>query len=258
MLSTRSVPVRPVLFALLALAVVATGCGKQGGDAPPPAASNPGSAPAGQASPPPAMPPSGDPGQMMAGPPAALPEGHPPVDAMGGAPGAMPTPQLAPPAPGTGTGHAGLSWSAPGGWESQVPSSAMRRAQYRVPGPGGDGECVVFYFGPGEGGDPKSNALRWASQFQPAGGMSPEQALKMGELKVGEIPVMTVEVAGTYMGGGAMMGGPSAPKSDYMLLGAVAEGPDANWFFKFTGPAKTVEAQRAAFGELLKSLKKGA
>jgi hypothetical protein len=38
----------------------------------------------------------------------------------------------------------------------------------------------------------------------------------------------------------------------------VAEGPDANWFFKFTGPAKTVEAQRAAFGELLKSLKKGA
>jgi hypothetical protein len=134
----------------------------------------------------------------------------------------------------------------------------MRRAQYRVPGPGGDGECVVFYFGPGEGGDPKSNALRWASQFQPAGGLSPEQALKTGEMRVGAIPVMTVEVAGTYMGGGAMMGGPSEPRPDYMLLGAVAEGPDANWFFKFTGPAKTIESNRAAFGELLKSLRTGA
>jgi hypothetical protein len=256
MRSTRSVLFRPALALLLALVLVALGCGKQGGEAPPPATANP-AAPAGQPSHPPATPPAGAGGQMMGGPPAALPDGHPPLDAMGGAAGAM-TPQLAPPAPGTGTGHAGLSWNAPSGWESQVPSSAMRRAQYRVPGPGGDGECVVFYFGPGEGGDPKANALRWASQFQPAGGVSPEQALKTGELKVGDIPVMTVEVAGTYIGGGAMMGGPSQPRPDYMLLGAVAEGPDANWFFKFTGPAKTVETQRAAFGELLKSLKKGA
>jgi hypothetical protein len=258
MRSTRSVLFRPALVALLAVALVALGCGKQGGDAPPPASPNPASAPAGQPAHPPATPPAGAAGQMMGGPPAALPDGHPPLDATGGAPGGMAAPQLAPPAPGTGTGASGLSWTAPGTWESQVPSSAMRRAQYRVPGPGGDGECVVFYFGPGEGGDPKSNALRWASQFQPAGGLSPEQALKMGDLKVGEIPVMTVEVAGTYLGGGAMMGGPAEPKPDYMLLGAVAEGPDANWFFKFTGPAKTVEAQRAAFGTLLKSLKKGA
>ena len=257
MRSTRSVPVRLTLVALLALTLGALGCGKQGGEAPPPATPSPAPA-AGHPTPPAGMPPAGE-GQMMGGPPAALPEGHPPLDAMGGAAaGAMGAPQLAPPAPGTGTGNAGLSWTAPGGWESQVPSSAMRRAQYRVPGPGGDGECVVFYFGPGEGGDPKSNALRWASQFQPAGGLSPEQALKTGELKVGDIPVMTVEVAGTYMGGGAMMGGPSEPKPDYMLLGAVAEGPDANWFFKFTGPAKTIESNRAAFGELLKSLKKGA
>jgi hypothetical protein len=258
MRSTRFVPVRLTLVALLALALVALGCGKQGGGAPPPESPNPASAPVGQPSHPPATPPAGGEGQMMGGPPAALPEGHPPLDAMGGAPGAMTAPQLAPPAPGTGTGSAGLAWTAPNGWESQVPSSAMRRAQYRVPGPGGDGECVVFYFGPGEGGDPKSNALRWASQFQPAGGLSPEQALKTGDLKVGDIPIMTVEVAGTYLGGGAMMGGPSEPRPDYMLLGAVAEGPDANWFFKFTGPAKTVEAQRAAFGELVKSLRKGA
>jgi len=194
----------------------------------------------------------------MTGPPASLPEGHPPVDPSGGAGAVMMAPQLAPPAPGTGTGNTGLSWSAPSSWESQVPSSAMRRAQYRVPGPGGDGECVVYYFGPGEGGDPRSNALRWASQFQPAAGKTPEQALKTAEITVAGMPVMTVEMTGTYLGGGAMMGGPSQPKPDYMLLGAVAEGPDANWFFKFTGPAETVEAHRAGFQELINSLKKGA
>ena len=30
---------------------------------------------------------------------------------------------------------------------TRTPSSSMRRAQYRVPGAGGDAECVVFYFG---------------------------------------------------------------------------------------------------------------
>ena len=48
----------------------------------------------------------------------------------------------------------------------------MRHAQYRVPGGNGDGECIVFYFGPGEGGDPMSNARRWAGQFdQPDGSL---------------------------------------------------------------------------------------
>ena len=51
---------------------------------------------------------------------------------------------------------------------------------------------------------------------------------------------------------------PSEPKPGYKLLGAVAEGADANWFFKFTGPEKTVEANRAAFEGMLKSLKRGA
>jgi hypothetical protein len=41
------------------------------------------------------------------------------------------------------------------------------------------------------------------------------------------------------------------------LLGAVAPGPDANWFFKLTGPDKTVTAQRDAFIGMVKSLKPG-
>jgi hypothetical protein len=51
---------------------------------------------------------------------------------------------------------------------------------------------------------------------------------------------------------------PSTPKPGYRLLGAVAPGPDANWYFKFTGPDATVNAQRAAFESMVKSLKHGA
>jgi hypothetical protein len=131
----------------------------------------------------------------------------------------------------------------------------MRRSQYRVPGPGGDGECVVFYFGAGEGGDPQANAERWAGQFTVDGG-KPAQ-LKTSSLTAGGVKVMVVETSGTYHGG-PTMGAAAAPgaRSGYMLLGAIAEGPDANWFFKFTGPEATLRAQRAAFDAMLRSLKK--
>ena len=89
--------------------------------------------------------------------PAALPPGHPPIDGSAGV-------IAAPPLGGTTTGGQ-LVWTVPDSWTSEPPANAMRRAQYRVPGPGGDAELVVFYFGPGEGGDPRANAERWAGQF---------------------------------------------------------------------------------------------
>jgi hypothetical protein len=132
----------------------------------------------------------------------------------------------------------------------------MRRAQYRIPGPGGPAECAVFYFGPGQGGDAKSNAARWASQFHGADGGPAGDAVKTREIKVGDIPVVLVEVTGTYAGG--MGSGPSGPeRPNYMLLGAIAQGPDANWFFRATGPRATLETQRAAFDGLIRSLKRG-
>jgi hypothetical protein len=132
----------------------------------------------------------------------------------------------------------------------------MRRAQYRAPGAAGAAECVVFYFGPGEGGDAKSNAERWASQFRPADGRSSEAAMKTSSLAVGNIKVLLVEVTGTYAGGMAMGGAAPTEQPNYMLLGAIAEGPDANWFFKLTGPEATVRAQRAAFEQMIRSLRK--
>ena len=153
------------------------------------------------------------------------------------------------------SGDAALAWTLPAGWIDEPPSSQMRRAQYKVPGPDGDGECAVFYFGPGQGGDVKSNAERWADQFTLADGSPARNAMTTSELSVNGMTVVLVEVAGTYNGGMTMTAAPATPKPGYRLLGAVAPGPDANWFFKLTGPEKTITAQRDAFIGMMRSLK---
>ena len=182
--------------------------------------------------------------------PRPLPPGHPPTGESGGHGAAT-----APP-PGSGVDSQGLHWKTPAGWTEEAPSSSMRRAQYKIPGPGGPAECAVFYFGPGQGGDAKANAARWASQFHRADGGPAGDAVKTREIKVGDISVVLVEVTGTYVGG--MGSGPSGPeRPNYMLLGAIAQGPDANWFFRATGPRATLEPQRAAFDALIRSLKHG-
>lgn len=184
---------------------------------------------------------------------ADLPPGHPPIGTAGPSSVAIP-----PPPAGSGTGSSGLAWTTPKSWVEEQPDSAMRRAQYKVPGTGGDAECVVFYFGPGQGGEPMANAKRWAGQFKNPDGSSAEGSMTTSTSKVGELTVLMVEVRGTYNGGMTMTAAPATPKPGYMLLGAIAEGPDANWFFKLTGPEATVRDQRGAFDQLIHSLKRGA
>ncbi len=176
------------------------------------------------------------------------PPGHPPT----GAPGGHPSMPQAPPAD---LGDQGLTWTPPAGWTKEKPSSGMRRAQYRIPGPGGPAECVVFYFGPGQGGDVKGNIARWASQFhRPDGSPVPEP--KPQQIKAGDVPVTIVDIRGTYVGG--MGAGPSGgDKPNSMLLGAIAQGPDAFWFFRAIGPQKTLERERPAFEKMIRSIRRG-
>lgn len=164
-------------------------------------------------------------------PGADLPLGHPPTDS--GNPRALP-----------------VTWAVPDGWTAEEPENSVRLAQYRVSGSGGDGECVVFYFGPGQGGDPMANARRWAAQFTQADGSSSESKMLVSNLSSGKLPLHMVEVTGTYDGGMSSQG----TSEGYMLLGGIAIGPDAPWFFKFTGPEATVREQRAAFVALLESV----
>lgn len=196
-------------------------------------------------------------------PSVALPPGHPPAGGMaGGMPGGMAGSMgasgiaLPPVDPQGGLGAAGLVWDTPASWLSQPPANPMRRAQYRVPGVAGDGELVVFYFGPNQGGPPLDNAQRWAMQFAQPNGADPLSALKTRTGDIHGIPALFVETTGTY-NPGTMSAAPAAAKENWALLGVVAEGGDANWFFKFTGPKATIEAERAAFEAMIASVRRG-
>ncbi|MDP6039208.1 MAG: hypothetical protein QGG64_11715, partial [Candidatus Latescibacteria bacterium] len=54
----------------------------------------------------------------------------------------------------------GLTVSVPDGWVSEPPSNAMRKAQYRLPGDGGDAELVVTHFGASGAGGVEANIAR--------------------------------------------------------------------------------------------------
>jgi len=127
----------------------------------------------------------------------------------------------------------------------------MRAATYLIPAAAGDSEdaeCAVFM---NIGGGVQANIDRWAGQFEKTDS-PPIQ--KQGTIN--GLLVTTVDVSGTFKGGGAMMGQSSGPKASYRLLGAIAEAPEGEVFFKLTGPAKTVAAAQNEFQTMLKSLKK--
>ena len=78
--------------------------------------------------------------------------------------------------------------------------------------------------------------------------------MKIFELEGSRVPVSVVEISGTYDGGMTMTAAPPDKQEGYMLLGGIATGPDAPWFFKFTGPEATLRAESKAFLSVLRSL----
>ena len=151
----------------------------------------------------------------------------------------------------------GLQWNAPENWKSQA-QRPMRAATYLVPAAAGDkdnAECGVYYFGQGQGGSVQANLDRWIGQFLQADGKPSPKAAKTGEETVHGVKVTTVDVSGAYTGMGGPMAGSGPGKPGYRLLGAIAEGPEGSLFFKFTGPAKTVAANQAAFLKMIQSLR---
>ncbi len=131
----------------------------------------------------------------------------------------------------------------------------MRAATYAiavVPGDRGPAECVVNYFGPGQGGTVDANIERWRGQVLGADG-KPAVA-KVTVRTVGGVKVTVVDASGTYTGLGGPMAAAAKEVSGYRLLGAIAEGRGGNVFFKLTGPSKTIAAQQAAFDRMLASI----
>ncbi len=149
---------------------------------------------------------------------------------------------------------AGIRWTAPAGWKAEGPRP-MRAATYSIAPAAGDtagAECVVNFFGPGQGGGVDANVERWKGQVLGPDG-KPATA-KVDKRTVRGVPITIIDSSGSYTGmGGPMMASPKAVPG-YRLLGAIVEGPGGSVFFKLTGPAKTVASQQKNFDQLLASI----
>lgn len=147
----------------------------------------------------------------------------------------------------------GVKWKAPAAWKSQG-ERPMRAATYSVPAAAGDkeaGELAVFYFGPGQGGGVQANLDRWQGQFPQKTG-----APKTGKSTAAGLAVTSIDVSGTYASSASPMSPEKVDKPGFRMLGAIVEAPQGAVFFKFTGPAKTVAANEAAFQGMIKAIVK--
>lgn len=150
-----------------------------------------------------------------------------------------------------------ITWVDPPGLRRVPPKSAMRKASYEVPRAKGDtedGELAVFYFGPGQGGGIDANVDRWVKQFAD---VAPGD-VKRADRQANGLRQHTVEIGnGTFDAGQMAMGAPGGPKKNYALDGAIVEAPSGAYFFKMTGPARTIAAAHGAFLQLLDSVRAG-
>ena len=133
----------------------------------------------------------------------------------------------------------------------------MRAATYPVPPVQGDregAECVVYFFGAGQGGSIQANIDRWEGQFKTSSGKS--APAKVSQVTIHGLPVTTIDVSGPYSGMAGPSATPAAGVPGYRLLGAIVEGPGGNVFVKFTGPAKTMTANQPKFRQLIESFER--
>lgn len=150
-----------------------------------------------------------------------------------------------------------ITWLDPPGLKRVPPKSPMRKASYevpRAPGDTEDGELAVFYFGPGQGGSIDANVDRWVKQFSD---ISPDD-IKRADREANGLRQHTVDIAsGTFDAGQMGMASGGGPKMGYALAGAIVEAPSGAYFFKMTGPARTVAAAHRAFLQMLDSVRAG-
>lgn len=176
-----------------------------------------------------------------------LPAGHPPIE-----PGAAPPPARA----ATGSPSA-LKFDPPADWRSVPPPSTMRKAQFVLPRADGDdldGELIVYYFGPGEGGGVRDNLERWKGMFSgPDGGKVPDDAVREESFEANGLKVTLLDITGRYAPAPMSGAAETAPRDKFRMFAAVVQTSGGPWFFKAVGPQATMERHRAGLKTLLES-----
>lgn len=140
-----------------------------------------------------------------------------------------------------------LEWDDPPEWK-KLPAKGMRVASYQIPPAKGDeeaGELNVFILG----GDIEPNIQRWVKEFSEM----PPQSVVRQDRTVNDTRQAVVEIPrGKFSGGMSEKGA----RENYGLLGGIVVAPSgAQYFFKLTAPANTIQAAKAPFFKLLDGIR---
>ena len=149
-----------------------------------------------------------------------------------------------------------LQFGAPPDWAPEETTSAMRKAQYRLPHAEGDeedGQLVVYFFGGGGGGTLEANLERWASQFEQPDGTASKERLEVTHRDVAGMAVTEASLTGTYVAETAPGSGVRVNEPGWRMLAAIVESDHGPYYVKLVGPEKTVGRWEDAFRRYVSS-----
>jgi hypothetical protein len=138
-----------------------------------------------------------------------------------------------------------LQYTLPAGWEKKA-LTQMRVASFGIAQNGKQADVSVIPLGGMAGNDP-ANVNRWRGQVGLSSLPDDELAKLAEKVSVGDVPGDLYDLAGTSPGSG----------DAERILGVILHRDDTAWFFKMTGEAALVEAQKPAFISFLKSVQFG-
>ena len=149
-----------------------------------------------------------------------------------------------------------LQFEAPLDWVRIETSSPPRVAQFGLPRASGDSEdaeLVVYYFGD-EGGAVEANLERWTNQMLQPDGRSSSDVATTTSFEVVGMSVTVLDVPGIYTAEVQPGSGMRYYKRGFRLKAAVVETSAGPYFFKLTGPGRTVTERESAFNALLSTV----
>jgi hypothetical protein len=167
---------------------------------------------------------------------AALPPGHPDINAMSA--------QSLP--PGSVSDASNPQWSVPANWQPGN-SSPMRRATFEVTGADGQTAEIAVSVFPGDVGGLMANINRWRGQI----GLPPvapdEISGITSDLDVNGTKAVVVDFKADTA--------PPGKTQPLRMIVVTVQNAGNSWFFKMTGDAPLVDAQKESFLQFVKSVK---
>ncbi|MEI6606670.1 MAG: hypothetical protein WCP35_15285 [Verrucomicrobiota bacterium] len=151
-----------------------------------------------------------------------------------------PAPATTTPAPAAvaPAGDGSLTWTVPDGW-ILAPAAASRYATFSVAGEGGaKAELAISHF-PGDVGGDLANVNRWRQQI----GLAPVDAAALPPL-VSKLSAATTSFSLI-----------DATGAEARMVAAWTRHGADTWFFKFSGPAALVGAEKAKFTAFIESVR---